>query len=52
MNFANLNMLGAAHLGCGVGGQPQGPERTLHAILGLPVSGTHLLFHSNRTGPA
>ena len=39
------------HLGHGVGRHPQGPERTLHAILGPPVSGTQLLFHSNRAGP-
>jgi hypothetical protein len=30
------------HLGRGVGGHPQGPKRTLHVILGPPVSGTHL----------
>jgi hypothetical protein len=36
----------------GVGGHPQGPKRTLHVILGPPVSGTQLLFHSNHVGPA
>ena len=40
------------HLGHGVGGHHQGPKRTLHVILGPPVSGTQLLFHSNLAGPA
>ena len=40
------------HLGRGVGRHPQGPERTLQAISGPPVSATQLLFHCNRAGPA
>jgi hypothetical protein len=30
---------------------PQGPQKTLHMILGPLVSGAQLLFQSNRTGP-
>ena len=39
------------HLERGVGGQPQGLQSTLHGISGPLVSGTQLLFQSNRTGP-
>ena len=39
------------HLGLRVSRHPQGPERTFHTILGPPVSGTQLMFHSNCTGP-
>jgi hypothetical protein len=35
----------------GVCRHPQGPQRTLHEILGLLVSGTQLLLQSNRAGP-
>ena len=40
------------HLGLRVGRHPQGPKRSLNAILGPPVRGTQLLFQSNRAGPA
>ena len=40
-----------SHLGNRVSRHPQGSERTLHAILGPPVSGTQLLFNSNSAGP-
>jgi hypothetical protein len=39
------------HLGLGVSRHPQGPQRTLHGILGTLVSRTQLLFQSNRMGP-
>ena len=39
------------HLERGVSGQPQGLQSTLHGISGPLVSGTQLLFQSNRTGP-
>ena len=39
------------HLGLRVSGYPQGPQSTLHGILGPLVSGTQLLFQSNRAGP-
>ena len=39
------------NLGRGVGRHPQGPSRTLYAILGPLVSGTQLLFQSNLVEP-
>jgi hypothetical protein len=39
------------HLERGVARHPQGPQRTLHGILGTLVSGTQLLFQSNHVGP-
>jgi hypothetical protein len=39
------------HLGHRVSVHPQGPERTLHSILGSLVSKTQPLFHSNHAGP-
>jgi hypothetical protein len=39
------------YLGLRVSRYPQCPQSTLHGILGPLVSGTQLLFHSNRVGP-
>jgi hypothetical protein len=47
--FRSVPVLG--HLRRGVGRHTQGPQKTLHVILGPLVSGTPLLFQSNCTGP-
>jgi hypothetical protein len=38
-------------LGAELADTPKVPNRTLHEILGPPVSGTQLLFQSNCAGP-